>query len=98
MLYDPKWEVETKADPLTIPSLIAWLERQPAASTYDYHDCNGECLYGQYAASVGLSWKEAIDDSTDSFRTGVYRHVAAASPRTFGAALRRARKYAASPQ
>lgn len=30
MLYDPKWEQQTKTDPYSLDNLIAWLEQQPA--------------------------------------------------------------------
>lgn len=57
MLYDPKWEktTETKADPLTLDALIAWLETKPAAKTYCYDD-HGHCLAAQYNASIGREY------------------------------------------
>jgi len=94
MLYDPKW-TETKADPLTLESLIAWLEKQPAAKRYGYNNCNGRCLYGQYMASHGVPWDVcgASESRTarGEFCSLVYDLVASQRPWTFGAALKRAR-------
>jgi hypothetical protein len=90
MLYDPKWEkTETKADPYSVHNLIAWLEQQPADSTYDYDDCHGGCLLGQFWASIGHAWGRGqiyLDAPGDM---GI--RVAAPHPRTFGGALQRAR-------
>ncbi len=96
MLYDPKWEQKTKADPFTLASVIAWLEKQPATKSYRYADCSGGCLYGQYMSSVRVSWEEARchfygPDPHRQFRRYVYDHVAREEPNTFGAALKRAR-------
>lgn len=50
MLYDPKWEKpEVKADPLSLDSLIAWMEKQPLAQSYEYCDPQF-CLLGQFAS------------------------------------------------
>lgn len=106
MLYDPKWEKTVKADPFTIEALIAWLEQQPAARHYEYMNCDGECLYGQYMRHVGVSWKEARyatyngrrkDDIHAPFREAVYFPIASSEPHTFGNALYRARGVAARP-
>jgi hypothetical protein len=51
MLYDPKWEAPTKADPLSLDSLIAWLETQPRDKAYCYDD-TGHCLLAQYFQQV----------------------------------------------
>ena len=98
MLYDPKWEVGTKADPLTLESLIAWLEKQPASRAYNYDDCNGKCLYGLYMATHGFNWEKSgacgahcAPVERRQFCSLVYGTVAAAVPWTFGAALERAR-------
>jgi len=99
MLYDPKWEVEVKADPLTLDSLIAWLERMPAGDSYDYENCLGQCLYGLYMASHGVKWKDSGGSDGGGKERGkfcalVYREVASQTPWTFGAALDRAREAA----
>ncbi len=98
MLYDNKrWDV--KADPFTLGSLIAWLEKQPGAKRYKYMNCDGRCLYGQYMKSVGVSWDEAAPlvgspDPHKLFREEVYGIAFdnESRPPTFGAALSRARK------
>lgn len=54
MLFDPKWEAGTKADPLSLAGLIAWLEKQPADRSYNY-DCTGSCLIAQYLTAQGFA-------------------------------------------
>lgn len=66
MLFDPKWGVEVKADPFSLESLIAWLERQPAGKSYRY-TCNGNCLLAQYFTAAGL---ENVHMWTDGFWHG----------------------------
>lgn len=99
MLYDKRWDKQIKADPLTIESLIAWLEKRDPKATYRYEDCEGGCLYGQYMAAMGFPWLEACGKSNNTaigaFESQVYYDVASEKPRTFGAALERARKLAA---
>ena len=90
MLYDPKWEIEVKADPLSLEGLIAWLEKQPADMTYDWHDCKGACLVGIYFASIGHPWSAVSYVRFTNYDTRT--HVAGTEPFTFGAALARARK------
>jgi hypothetical protein len=100
MLYDKRWEApEIKADPLTMESLVAWLEKQPARARYDYEDCSGKCLYGLYMASHGVAWEvsggcSSLDSGPEraEFCINVYSDVACERPWTFGAALKRARK------
>ena len=102
MLYDPKWETETKPDVFSLEGLLAWLQTKPPNDQYNYEDCCGGCLYGQYVIASGIPWKEvfgtAIYDHKDAaalpFKQFVYHKVAKAEPHTFGAALKRARKYA----
>lgn len=52
MLYNPDWK--KPAEVLSLESLIAWLEKQPADGTYDFMCC-GECLLAQYFTSCGFS-------------------------------------------
>jgi len=105
MLYDKKWDakVETKADPFSLESLIAWLEKQPKDKVYCYVD-NGHCLIAQYLLSlgyqaVGVDARGFYDRSDDSLNTAnlISLHpnlntVAVREPYTFGAALERGRK------
>lgn len=99
MLYDPKWNQRTKSSPLTLESLAAWLEQQNPAEHYDYDDCTGECMYGQYMRAMGIPWTEArgIPSSKPigAFESLSYR-VASPHPRTFGGALARTRKLIAA--
>lgn len=97
MLYDPKWEkhTETKADPFTLESLIAWLEKQPAEKSYNFNCVNGTCLAGQYfRATIGKLpgdwWSRFM-----SFTGGSRSYIATREPWNFGAALERARQFAA---
>jgi hypothetical protein len=55
MLYDKRWDktFEVKADPFSLESLIAWLEKQPADKQYCYLD-NGNCLHCQYFTAMGF--------------------------------------------
>lgn len=98
MLFDPKWDQQTKADPFKLEGLISWLETQPKDKKYDFMNCEGACLYGQYMASVGVPWKQAgacsvyyAGDKHKSFREGVVYPIAGEGTETFGAALGRAR-------
>jgi hypothetical protein len=103
MLYDPKWEkqTETKADPFSLASLIAWLEKQNPATRYCYVS-NGECLLAQYFTArgyknvtVGVGWfRELHMPHTEHAIPTEFTQVARAGKggTTFGAALKRARK------
>lgn len=101
MLYNPEW---TKPDPLSLPALIAWLEKQPAGAIYCYED-TGHCLAAQYCQHIGveyhvinLDWYGACN-RTDEF---IYQleDISCPSPgerTTFGAALARAKALLAEP-
>ena len=55
MLYDKRWDKpEVKADPFSLDSLIAWLEKQPGDETYCYIE-SGECLLTQYFTASGYN-------------------------------------------
>jgi hypothetical protein len=101
MLYDPKWESETKADPLKVDTLIAWLEKQPADEAYCYQD-HGRCLFGQYFTAMGFK-NVSVGGITFSYGDSEkWEHrmdlpqgwsgIASRQPRTFGAALERAQR------
>jgi hypothetical protein len=99
MLYDKRWDkTDTKTDPLSLGSLIAWLETKSPTQHYDYRNCDGECLYGQYMASHGIAWQESgatgnldAPKKRSDFCCLVYHEIARPLPWTFGAALERAR-------
>jgi len=95
MLYDPKWEqkTETKADPFSLDSLIAWLEKQPADIWYPWGNCRGECLFSQYLTHLGYP-KDPCNEATIGPWAILHdRHYGLmhGQPHTFGAALERAR-------
>jgi hypothetical protein len=99
MLYDPKWEVKT--DVHTLPSFIAWLETQPAEGTYDWDNCQGKCLIGQYMATCGLGGRARNYPGfvRRSLKNGADLQIIACElPWTFGAALARARAAQAQQQ
>jgi len=91
MLYNKNWEkTHIKADPFSLESLIAWLEKQPTDASYNWHNCEGGCLIGLYGSALGLG------DGWMDFHTKLYKagqlSIASQKPHTFGAALKRARK------
>jgi len=96
MLYDPKWEQQTKADPLSLESLIAWLEKQPADGEYDYTDPLN-CLMCQYFSAQGLSVRDAgprdvaLTDGNVIYIPSTFYNVANGDDRSMGGALARAR-------
>lgn len=104
MLYDPKWEVELKPDMYSLASLITWLETQRPDETYCYLD-HGQCLLGQYFKAQGFTdvsiysngkWKHG--DMADEYvrYPDIFNSIALHEPRTFGAALDRARAWGVS--
>jgi hypothetical protein len=84
-------EVTIKVDPLSLPALIAWLERQPAQNHYDY-GCVGHCLAAQYNQFIGRKYTVKSIYDPESFDVALERIVVSV-PFTFGAALDRARNY-----
>lgn len=89
MLYDPKWEAEVKVDPNSVEGLIAWLEKQPADGTYNWHNCEGLCLIGLYGTAMGMG-KKWHDFHSMLFNADIL-FIASLEPHTFGGALNRAR-------
>jgi len=101
MLYDPKWEQQTKANPLTLENLIAWLERQPCNGYYDFNQFNN-CLLARWLHSFDPAARNEMDNAPSGFFYTVngqlvnlsrFGEVARGEGRaaTFGAALKRAR-------
>jgi len=96
MLYDPKWEVQTKPDVFSLESLIAWLETMPADKKYDWAFAES-CLLGQWCAANGLAGDELFEKSIELGNFAAAPAIANAAlgklnECTFGAALERARK------
>ncbi|HEV8263243.1 MAG TPA: hypothetical protein VGQ19_21095 [Burkholderiales bacterium] len=93
MLYDKRWDI--KADPFSLTSLIAWLERQPAGGAYNYV-CNGHCLLAQYLKACGfqgvyLTSRQATAKGKTIDIPLTFDQIAVEKPHTYGAALERAR-------
>lgn len=95
MLFDPKWGNKEPS----LEGIIAWLETQPPETPYEFMNCKGQCLIGQYMTSIGIVWNHNSEGSTYiktlcSFDNGnIYsgQSIASHHPHTFGAALERAR-------
>ncbi len=89
MLYDPKWDNPS----FTLPKLIAWLEQYPADREYNFADCRGGCLLGQFIKANG--WTFSAERYGQASQLGSHDdlggQIAAVWPHTFGAALERAR-------
>lgn len=51
-----------EADPFSLGSLIAWLEKRPAEDGYVYL-CGGHCLLAQYFAAIGFKRVTVFGDS-----------------------------------
>lgn len=83
----------TKHDTFSLEGLIAWLETQDPATEYDFTDCAGGCLIGQYLlATTGKMWREhGLSWSDINNRVPFFQNVAIDRPYTHGAALTRAR-------
>lgn len=105
MLYDPKWnrweQPSTKPHPMSVAGLAAWLETQNPTTEYWFCDIHN-CLLMQYFKSLGYKrpfggadghfyytrflwplWYKSYPREMDQIAVG--------EPRTFGAALERAR-------
>lgn len=89
--------IETKADLLTLESLIAWLEKRNPNEHYAWH-CQGECMLGLWLKSIDYtSGENPNGDSFSYIVNGVVRSLDEFAPialygePTFGAALLRAR-------
>lgn len=94
MLYDPKWEAQTKPDTFDLEGLISWLETQPPTMSYNYDCYDGRCLLGLYSIAVtGTNrTKEIYDENAMKFNLGVNERgfICASRPRTLGGGLERA--------
>ena len=96
MLHNPDWD-KTKTNPLSLDAVIAWLEKQPADGKYVYSDCR-DCLAAQYNASIGREyhyWPNWHIEGRQPYMPTFDRQletIAYGTPKTFGAALDRAKK------
>lgn len=103
MLSNDKWRVSK--DIHSLDNLIAWLETQPADKEYDYLD-NQNCVLAQYFKAsgikvhgvAGLAYRTG-ENSSDyiplplSFQSVAVDDIRKIGGSTFGAALKRARKW-----
>jgi hypothetical protein len=95
-----------KADPFSLDSLIAWLEKQPGDDKYCFFSY-GQCLFALYTVASGGALPADSDNDyvigTSSFSIWSANwpewasDVAANGPFTFGAALSRARALRDAP-
>lgn len=87
MLNDLRWGGPSRI------SFISWLETKDPKQRYDFLDCRGACLMGQYMAYLGHEWNGIIYEVFCAKVLGEhYRTVLEGKPQTFGGALRRARE------
>lgn len=87
MLYDKRWD--TKSDPM-LNSLIAWLEQQNPEIEYNY--CwPDRCLAAQWLQSIGARRYALHSNEVRALFGGRGADVIWEHPRTFGAALARAK-------
>jgi hypothetical protein len=95
MLFDPRWKKEVKVDPLSLPAVIAWLEKKPAQEKYRYGQPS-TCLAAQYNRSIGRKyetvWVPFWPNRRASFDHCLEWIAVNADKRTFGDALRVARE------
>lgn len=97
MLFDPKWSIDVMSRQSLLKSLVAWLELQPADIEYNWGDCDGRCLIGQWANAVGLGWDNIHKADGGPDGMNIYLRlvgrpsIALSGKHTFGAALERAR-------
>lgn len=107
MLYDPKWEkrAATKVPALSLAGLIQWLETQNPNTHYPYSNIH-DCLLSRYFRARGYRWAYCgvggfnyswffLPPLFRASYPSVMDDVAVSSPRTYGAALERARKISA---
>src|SRR5690349_18723441 len=93
MLYDKRWDAKVEVNPLSLEALIIWLEQKPSDKVYCYSD-HGRCLAAQYNRSLGRKYHVQLifdDPRPGSDFDYCLEWVAIQEPRTFGAALKRAR-------
>lgn len=83
-------EVQVQQGP-SVAGFIAWLEKHPAHAEY-FWSSGSVCACGKYAESIGQyrDWMGRIV-SRNYLIWDKLDHIAHARPRTFGAALERAR-------
>lgn len=89
MLFNPQWDTKP-----SLAGFIAWLEQQPADRPYDYQPCP-TCAIGQYLRAIGKTEADLLVGGDAPYHVWNH-HIAKPLPWTFGAALMRARTFAAT--
>lgn len=88
MLYNPKWSKPS------LGGFITWLSQQDPDTEYVYENCD-TCAIGRYLKSIGTSYSDQLWPPSGAM-FGIIRewnmNITFPFPRTFGAALKRARK------
>jgi hypothetical protein len=86
MLNNPKWNEPSLTD------FIVWLGSKDPDESYNFNDCTGECLMGQYMQTKGVMWKSGryTEFCHMVLGGGGNQSVLSNSPQTYGAALERA--------
>jgi hypothetical protein len=85
---DPILKTPAKPDVFSLAGLIAWLETQDPTTEYCWIDAH-HCLYGQYCRAHGHEYVDVYERFSEQIiPTG---EISFPHPRTFGAALSRAR-------
>jgi hypothetical protein len=99
MLFDPKWEKLAPEELLKIENLIAWLETKDPTVAYSYMEPTS-CLLAQYIRASGYPdahcggyWLGLSTGSADILIPEGLKDIAWEWPRTFGAALKRAKAW-----
>lgn len=104
MLYSPKWEG------VSLANFIGWLETKDPKAKYQFNECEGFCLLGQYMEAMGIEWTGAPRSANGDWGKSSYMKVArelfgqkakfgvlSHRPHTFGAAAKRAREFELCP-
>lgn len=100
-ISNPVTKVDDVADVFSLKGLIAWLETQPPGEQYCYW-ASGTCLIGRYlrentdlilsvSPSGMANYSEGGFEKRWDFESSIEK-VSRLTPRTFGAALKRARR------
>lgn len=93
MLYNPRWEQGVTE----LDKIISWLETQPPDETYGVM-VPLWCLFGCYARATGVGLGLSLFHRHSRIKRESnrlydnYRQIADPAPRTYGAALERARE------
>ena len=78
------------SDPLSLESLIAWLETKDPEEEYNWADYE-RCLIVQYCEATGADYVAVACIASGKGRTAPIESLAYDRPHTFGAALSRVR-------